>query len=281
MNESQGILDIQSYYPLLDNHYTISRAPSLMEVAATSTVCTPVPTEIVTDGAKRQDCAPKDETIHSVLYIAIEDIMAYKFSHTVLDKLSGAVYLQPMEGEDDIRAPALSNKLDSVFLPPAFEKLSLQISVISVHERWGFRKYPYVLLRPSAETNRASDATADVDKPHDQLFLGRPIYHDSWYGNGYVVEILYITDKHVVFNAVFISPTVGKGHYKVTMVARAMDFMLPKWKKYEHVWELVKAKLGCKPSLNLIPTHADHDIEYERYTPLVHRYLHAALTPEF
>ncbi|KAK0467353.1 uncharacterized protein EV420DRAFT_1636376 [Desarmillaria tabescens] len=198
MNNTQGILDLQPYHPLLDNHYTISPAPSLTELAVSSTVCTPIPPEIITDRAKRQGCTPQEETIHSILYIAIEDIMAYKFSHMELDKLSDAIYLHPMEGDDKLHAPALSNKQDTIFPLPTFKKLSLQISVISVHERWSFCKYLYVLLQQGNKTNRASDTTPDVDKPRNQLFLGHPIYHDTWFSNGYIVEIFYLTDKHVV-----------------------------------------------------------------------------------
>lgn len=82
--------------------------------------------------------------------------MIYKYKPTILDKLSGTVYLCPMEGESGITSPALV-KLGAPFPSATFDRLVQWVSVISVHERWGSQNYPFVEIKEACGVSGIRD----------------------------------------------------------------------------------------------------------------------------
>ncbi|PBK80760.1 hypothetical protein ARMGADRAFT_1091920 [Armillaria gallica] len=252
MNNLDNVLNIHAYLPLPEEPFPISPTTKTETMPQTTPPVYPVittnrdhassTTQVIHKDANGDLSAVVTETSQASIGIVVETGTIHEYKPTMLDKLSGTVYLRPMEGESGITSPALV-KPGAPFPPATFDRLA---------QREAHRGF---------------------------LFLGRPIYDDHWYGNGLILEILYVSDKYVIFNADFDMPSVQGGNYMITMAAKATDFVLPPLRRCEHIFKAAAKKVGWEFDLDLIPTNAEEDIAYERYSPFVRDWLHAALTP--
>ncbi len=290
MNNLNNILNVHTYFPLPEDPFPIHPStetetmpemmPPVYPIITTNHEHATSTTQVIHKDTNGNLAADIMETSQASIGIVVQvkhcptslrkpltykqTDMIHEYKHTMLDKLSGTIYLCPMEGESGITSPALV-KLGAPFPSAMFDRIAQQVSVISVHKRWGSQNYPFI----------------EIKKAHcGFLFLGCPIYDNYWYGNGLILEILYVSDKYVIFNADFDMLSVQGENYMVTVAAKATNFILPPLQRCKHIFKAVAKKVGWEFDLDLILTNAEEDITDERYSPFVWDWLHAALTLE-